>query len=39
MSVLNRIYFSSIVARSPPQAGVEHADAHLNMYIAVIIHL
>lgn len=34
---LNPIYFSSIV--SAPQAGVEHADAYLNMYIAIIIHL
>lgn len=36
---LNQIYFSSIVAHSPPQAGVAHADTHLNVYIVVIIHL
>lgn len=34
---LNPIYFSSIV--SAPQAGGELADANLNMYIAIIIHL
>ena len=36
---LNRIYFSSIVAQSPPQAVVKHADGHMSVYIVVIIHL